>query len=138
MLNKIIQVIKRSPFPVVTSIDPKGYPSARTMGLVENKSTPPKILYFSTNTSSQHVAHYRKNQKACVYFKRIRGWNFEGVCLCGTMEVLEDDKTKKDFWTPLSRLFYKSCKDPDYCILLFTATKARYYQAQKSTDIVLK
>ena len=135
MQEKITKLIKKVPFPVVTSLDSQGFPTVRTMGLVKSHSTPPKTLYFSTNTSSQHVAHFRNTPQSCVYFTHIRGFNYEGLSLYGTIEILEDAPTKKSFWTPLSRIYYKSPTDPDYCILRFTAHKARYYKALKSTDI---
>ena len=44
------------------------------------------------------------------------------------MEVLQDDKIRKEIWRMGDTLFYKEgVTDPDYCVLKFTAEKGRYY-----------
>lgn len=48
--------------------------------------------------------------------------------LTGTMEVLEDEATKRAMWRTGDKMYYpKGVTDPDYCILKFTATSGRYY-----------
>lgn len=48
--------------------------------------------------------------------------------LTGTMEVLQDDKTKREIWRTGDLLYYRQgVTDPDYCVLKFTAAEGRYY-----------
>ena len=48
--------------------------------------------------------------------------------LTGTMEVLQDDKTKQEIWRTGDTMYYKQgVTDPDYCVLKFTAIRGRYY-----------
>ncbi len=48
--------------------------------------------------------------------------------LVGTMEILEDEATKRAMWSPGDKVYYPGgVTDPDYCILKFTATSGRYY-----------
>ena len=62
-----------------------------------------------------------------LFFNKGR-FRYEGIMLVGTMEVLEDAKTKQDIWRPGDSMFYKKgVTDPDYCVLRFTAIKGRHY-----------
>lgn len=109
----------------ISSIDAGGFPNTRAM-------LPPRIregihtFYFTTNTSSLKISQYRENSKACIYFcdKRF----FRGVMLVGTVEVLEDSRSKEMIWRDGDTMYYpKGVTDPDYCVLKFTAVKGKYY-----------
>jgi general stress protein 26 len=79
------------------------------------------------------VSQYRRNPNACIYFfdKRF----FRGVMLKGTVEVLEDAKSKKMIWQEGDTKYYpKGVTDSDYCVLKFTARSGRYYAALHSED----
>ena len=85
-----------------------------------------KVFYFTTNTFSLRVAHYKANPKACIYFCDTDG--FKGAMLRGTMEVLTDAKTKEMIWRDGDTEYYPGgVTDPNYCVLKFTATSGRFY-----------
>jgi len=114
----------------VGSIDDNGFPNLKAM-FVPRKREGIKEFWFSTNTSSLRAKQYKKNPKACIYFfdKRF----FRGVMLIGTMEVLEDSKTKEMIWRDGDTMYYpQGVADPDYCVLKFTANSGRYYHSFKS------
>ncbi|KPU45262.1 hypothetical protein OXPF_11540 [Oxobacter pfennigii] len=74
------------------------------------------------------AAQYRSNPKASIYFYHKGVIKYEGVMLIGIMEVLEDESIKKELWHIGDKIFYpEGVKDPDYCILKFTALEGRYY-----------
>ena len=82
------------------------------------------------------VAHYRQNPKACLYFCDRRF--FRGLMLKGTIEVLEDEKSKAMIWQEGDTLYYpKGVTDPDYCVLKFTAISGRYYANFKSVSFTV-
>ena len=117
---------------LIGSVDEEGFPNAKAM-LPPRKREGIQRIYFTTNTSSMRVKQYRANPKACVYFfdKRF----FRGVMLKGTMEVLEDDKSKKMIWKSGDNTYYpKGVTDPDYCVLRFSARSGRYYSSFKSDN----
>ena len=92
-----------------------------------------KEIWFSTNTSSDKVRYFRKNNKASIYFIDKR--YFRGVSLIGTIEVLETTEAKEMIWQTGDEMFYKEgVSDPDYCVLKFTAHKGRYYSNFKSEN----
>ena len=98
----------------------EGFPNIKAMFV------PRKIegncFYFTTNTSAI------KNPKASIYFFSKGRFKYEGIMLTGTMEVLQDDKTKQEIWRTGDTMYYKQgVTDPDYCVLKFTAIRGRYY-----------
>jgi Uncharacterized stress protein (general stress protein 26) len=117
---------------IISSVDSDGFPNTKAM-LKVRKREGIRYFYFSTNTSSLRVQQYLKNNKACIYFYDSRF--FRGVMLKGTMEVLQDAKTKKSIWKTGDKLYYsKGINDPDYSVLKFTALNGRFYSDFKSEN----
>lgn len=110
-----------------------GYPHIKAM-LAPRKRNGIKEFFLSTNTSSNKVKALRKNPKACLYFcDRLF---YRGLMLEGTIEILEDQDSKTMLWEKGDDKYYsEGVTDPDYCVLKFTATSARYYCRYKSFDL---
>ena len=126
-------MIDKASTSFIAYMDEDGYPVTKAM-LKPREREGIKTIYFSTNTSSNKVKCLRQNNKASVYFVDRRF--FRGVSLVGTMEVLESAEAKQRIWQRGDTLYYKGgVTDPDYCVLKFTATKARYYANFKSEDL---
>lgn len=120
----------------IASISEDGFPNMKAM-LPPRKREGIKEFWFSTNTSSMRVAQYRSNPNASIYFYDKRF--FRGVMLIGTMEVLEDDDSKQMIWQEGDTMYYAGgVKDPDYCVLKFTAQKGRYYANFKSESFLIE
>jgi len=128
-------IIDHQSVAVIGSVDGDGFPRTKAM-FAPRKRTGIKEFYFTTNTSSQRVAQYRKNPKATVYFQ-TRRFGFHGLEFIGTMEILEDAEIKKEIWRDGDDKYYDGVTDPDYCILKFTAVKCRYYSNLKKIDLDL-
>ena len=83
------------------------------------------------------VKQYTNNPKACIYF--FDNKLFKGVMLRGTMEVLQDSKSKEMIWRNGDEMYYpKGMTDPDYCVLKFTSQDGRYYHNFKSENFEVK
>lgn len=109
----------------ISSIDEQGFPNTKAM-LPPRKMEGIKTFYFTTNTSSMRVSQYRECPKACIYFCDTRF--YRGVMLRGTIEVLEDEESKKMIWKDGDTMYYpQGVTDLDYCVLKFTAKDGRYY-----------
>ena len=120
----------------IASISEDGFPNMKAM-LPPRKREGIKEFWFSTNTSSMRVAQYRSNPNASIYFYDKRF--FRGVMLIGTMEILEDDDSKQMIWQEGDTMYYAGgVKDPDYCVLKFTAQKGRYYANFKSETFLIE
>jgi general stress protein 26 len=119
----------------IGSVDSDGFPNMKAM-LPPRKREGIKEFWFSTNTSSERVAQYRSNPCACIYFYDKRF--FRGVMLKGTMEILDDAKSKEMIWQDGDTMYYpKGVTDPDYCVLKFTAMEGRYYSNFKSETFTI-
>lgn len=122
----IIEFIKKQKVSFIASVDEEGFPNIKAMFV------PRKIegncFYFTTNASAMRSQQFIKNPKASIYFFSKGRFKYEGIMLTGTMEVLQDDKTKKEIWRTGDTMYYKQgVTDPDYCVLKFTAIKGRHY-----------
>lgn len=116
----------------VGSVDESGFPEIKAM-LPPRRREGLRTFYFTTNTSSMRVAHYRSHPQASIYFMDRRF--FRGVMLKGTMEVLEDAGAKGFIWQQGDETYYPlGVTDPDYCVLRFSAETGRYYRNFGSED----
>jgi general stress protein 26 len=132
----IAGLIDRAGVSIISSIDEDGFPNTKAM-LPPRKRKGIKQIFFTTNLSSMRVKQYLRNSKACIYFfdKRF----FKGVMLRGVMEVLQDDKSKKMIWRDGDEMYYAGgVKDPDYCVLRFTAQDGRCYSSFRSENFEVK
>lgn len=122
----IIEFIKKQKVALIASVDEDGFPNIKAM--FAPRRIEGNCFYFSTNTSSMRSWQFMKNPKASIYFFSKGRFKYEGIMLTGTMEVLQDDKTKREIWRTGDTMYYKQgVTDPDYCVLKFTAIKGRYY-----------
>lgn len=135
MKERIEKLIALCPTAILCSVDAEGYPCAKAM-LAPRRRDGLKEIWFSTNTSSQSVARYRREPKASVYFYDAA--TFLGVMLRGRIEVREDAAAKESLWQEGDEMYYpQGVADPDYCVLHFVAESARYYADFQSIDIKL-
>ena len=113
------------PITFISSVDEEGYPCTKAM-LSPRVREGIKTFYFTTNTFSLRVSHYKANPKASIYFCDAEG--FKGIMLRGTMEVLTDAASKEMIWRDGDEEYYPGgVTDPNYCVLRFTATDGRFY-----------
>ena len=130
-IKQLRDIQKDSITCIVTSIDEEGYPTTRAMLTIQDKMSE-KQMYFSTNTPSRKVRHFKQNNKGSVYFVDYK--TFTGITLTGTFEVLEDFETKNYFFVKGDEKYYPlGPSDPDYCILKFTAIEAEHYHNLQTT-----
>ena len=117
---------------IVASVDKGGFPNQKAMYNARVRDGI-KAFFFTTNTSSLRVRQFRDNPKASIYF--YEGRFFRGLMLKGTMEILQDEESRKLIWREGDTLYYKEgVNDPDYSVLYFRAEKGRYYENFKSID----
>lgn len=123
------------PVAFISSVDDEGYPWTKAM-LAPRVREGVKVFYFTTNTFSVRVAHYKANNKACIYFCDEKG--FRGLALRGTMEVLTDAESKQKIWREGDTEYYPGgVTDPNYCVLRFIAMDGRYYNNYNHRSFVL-
>ena len=107
-------LIEKSTQAFIAYIDGEGYPITKAM-LKPRDRKDIKEFWFTTNTSSNKVKFFRENPKASIYFVDKRF--FRGVSLIGTVEVLEDQESKRQIWLEGDTMYYPlGVDDPDYCV----------------------
>ena len=132
----IAQMADTLPIAYISSVDDEGFPCTKAM-LAPRVREGIKVFYFTTNTFSLRVAHYKANPKASIYFCDAEG--FKGMMLRGTMEVLTDAKSKEMIWREGDTEYYPGgVTDPNYCVLKFTATDGRFYSDYYPRSFVLE
>ena len=132
----IAQMADTLPIAYISSVDDEGFPCTKAM-LAPRVREGIKVFYFTTNTFSLRVAHYKANPKASIYFCDAKG--FKGMMLRGTMEVLTDAKSKEMIWRDGDTEYYPGgVTDPNYCVLKFTATDGRFYSDYYPRSFVLE
>ena len=123
------------PITYISSVDEEGFPCTKAM-LSPRVREGIKVFYFTTNTFSLRVAHYKANPKASIYFCDAEG--FKGMMLRGTMEVLTDAESKEMIWREGDTEYYPGgVADPNYCVLRFTASDGRFYSDYFPRSFVL-
>ena len=95
------------PISFISSVDEEGYPCTKAM-LSPRVREGIKVFYFTTNTFSLRVAHYKANPKASIYFCDAEG--FKGMMLRGTMEVLTDAISKEKIWRNGDEEYYECAR----------------------------
>jgi len=129
-------LIDKQSVSFISSVDKDGYPNTKAM-LAPVKREGIKTFYWHTNSPSLRIKQYRKNPKACIYFCDRRF--FRGVMLKGTMEVVDDEETKKELWKDEFSMYYKGGVDGgDFIILKFTAKNGRHYSNFHSEDFEIE
>lgn len=122
----------KAKFVTLSYIDREGFPASRAM-LAPREREGIRTFWLTTNTSSNKIGCFRENPKASIYFVDTRF--YRGVCLSGTMEVMEDPESKQRIWQEGDTMYYpEGVEDPDYCVLKFTAERGRYYSNFKSEN----
>ncbi len=119
------------------SVDQDGVPNIKAM-LSPRQIIGLKEYYFSTNLSALRTQQFLKNPKACLYFYHKGLISYRGVMFRGVVEVVTDQEIKNLLWQPGDVRYYEGgVTDPDYCVLKFIASSARYYRDLKSEEIQL-
>jgi general stress protein 26 len=122
-----LELAERSMIAMVGSLGEDGTPHIKAMIKAEYEGL--RTIWFSTNTSSEHVAQLEKDSRACVYFAEWAEEPWRGLTLGGRMEILRDRASRERLWEDGCERFYpEGVEDPDYTVLRFTAEWAKFYQ----------
>jgi len=125
----IYNFIDKQDVSFISSVDENSFPNTKAM-LAPFKKEGIKTLYWHTNAPSVKVREFKANSKACVYFYNKE--TFSGVTLKGTMEVLDVEKSKSNFWNDSYSRWYQN---DDFTVIIFTTENCRYYSNLRTEDL---
>jgi general stress protein 26 len=121
------ELVEASLIASVGTLDETGAPRVVAMIVAEKEGL--RRLWFSTNTSSEHVAQLERDSRASVYFAQWVESPWRGLTLGGRMEILRDRASRERLWEDGCERYYpKGVDDPDYAVLRFTAEWGKFYQ----------
>ena len=122
-----LELVERSLIAMVGTLGEDGDPQIKAMIKAEHEGL--ETIWFSTNTSSEHVAQLEKDSRACVYFGQWAEEPWRGLTLGGRMEILRDRASRERLWEEGCEKFYpQGIEDPDYTVLRFAAEWGKYWQ----------
>jgi len=122
-----LELVERSTIATVGTLDEDGAPRIVAMIVAEHDGM--KTIWFSTNTSSEHVGQLERDPRACVYFAQWAREPWRGLTLGGRMEILRDRASRERLWEDGCERYYpQGIDDLDYTVLCFTADWAKFYQ----------
>jgi len=125
-IKESLELMDRAKICMLSTNGADGFPGIKALLNVKHDGY--KKVWFSTNTSSNRVQRLKQDNRASVYY--VDENTYQGLLLTGTVEILQDIKSRKMLWTDGAEIYYpKGVNDPDYSVLCFTAKKCNYYHA---------
>jgi general stress protein 26 len=141
-----LELMLKSRFVFVTSLDDRGYPETRAMFNLKRRNRSGRLPgiflaeaerfsnILGTNTSSRKVAQVAADPRVCLYFADTR--NFMGLSVKGRLVAVDDMGTKKALWQPSwTRYYPQGVADPDFTVLRFEQESGRYYHGLRVAEI---
>jgi len=123
-ISQGLELINASKICLLGTNAEDGFPNVKAMLNLKHEGL--KHVWFSTNTSSKRAQQVKKDKRTCVYY--VDEKNFQGLMLIGTVEILQDIKSRKMLWSEGAEVYYPlGVEDPDYSVLHFTARWGNYY-----------
>lgn len=103
-------------FCTLALIDKDGYPYTTTISI--KKADGIKWLILTTGKSAKTDMIERCNKASiCVNAAEYH------IALTGTIELLTDPESKKEFWNDNMKEYYSGWEDPNYCVLKLTTER---------------
>ena len=144
-----IQLMEVAPMAYLTTIDPQGWPQTRAMFNLRNRSQfhslggyfkkhkEDFLALFTTNTSSNKIAHVRNNPRVSVYY--CKPLDFRGLMLGGEAEIVTEGPLKEEIWQDHWTYYYAGgVEDPDYTVLALYPKMGRYYHRLDTCEFRLR
>ena len=121
--EKILDVIGGRHTAAVATVD-GNLPAVRFMLL---QGFPDMTLVGGTMKSSRKVTQLEKNADVAIAIWSGKEITDPYVEIRARAEIHGDIATKKKYWNPMFVPFFRSVDNPDFVLLLFTASEVTYY-----------
>jgi len=118
----------------VATLDGK-MPAVRFMVLT---GFPDMTLAGGTMKNSKKVEQLTKNPDAAISIWSGKEFSDPYVEIKAKGKVHDDILTKKKYWNPMFAKFFKTAENPDFVVLVFTASEITYHGANMSSMEVWK
>jgi len=130
--EQILEVIGGPHVAAVATLDGK-QPAVRFMVL---SGFPDMTLVGATMKATKKVGQLKKNTDSALAIWLGKEFSDPYVEIKAQGKVHEDIATKKKYWNPMFEKHFKSADNPDFVVLVFTATEITYHaKNMASVDI---
>lgn len=120
--EKATHILEQAQVVILTSVNKEGYP--RPVPMSKIKSEDISRIWFATGLDSVKTRDFLSNTKSGVCFQE----NGNSIALTGTVEVITDEKVKKELWQDwFIAHFPQGPTDPNYVLLKFQGEHATYW-----------
>ncbi|GAA6256369.1 pyridoxamine 5'-phosphate oxidase family protein [Bacteroides sp. f07] len=122
MKEKAVELLQRCEVVTLASVNKEGYPRPVPMSKISAEGI--STIWMSTGADSLKTLDFLSNPKAGLCFQD-KG---DSVALTGTVEVVTDEKMKKELWQDwFIEHFPGGPADPGYVLLKFESNYATYW-----------
>jgi general stress protein 26 len=121
--EKILDVIRGPHTAAVATLD-GNRPAVRFMLL---NGFPDMTLVGGTMKSSRKVVQLRKNADVDIAVWSGKEMTDPYVEIRAQAEIHDDIATRKKYWNPMFIPYFRSVDNPDFVVLIFTASEITYY-----------
>ena len=131
--DKILEVIGGVNISALATVQSDSHPVPRVRYLA-TVGFPDLSMKTATHKSSIKTSHIKNNPKGC-----ITTWNGKDledigkpyVVMDTNIEILDDEKSKNEFWNPMLKNFFSDPNDPEYVVLNLKPYSIEYYSEGK-------
>ena len=125
-LKEKIMAVMGGPHPAAVATIDAGMPSVRFMVL---NGSADMTLVGGTMKASNKVGQLKKNGNTAISVWSGKEFSDPYVEMKAMGKVHEDLATKKKYWNPMFEKYFKTVDNPDYVVLVFTASEIVYHAA---------
>lgn len=129
-----MDVISGPHVTAVATLDGK-LPAVRFMVLA---GFPDMTFVGATMKASKKVGELKKNPATALSTWSGKEFSDPYVEVRATGKIHEDVATKKKYWNPMFEQFFKTPENPDFVVLVFTASEITYHGKNMATTEVWK
>ena len=132
--DQILEVIGGPHPAAIATLDGK-LPAVRFMVLA---GFPDMTLVGATMKATNKVGQLRKNAATAISVWSGKEFSDPYVEIKAKGKVHEDVATKKKYWNPMFTQYFKTPENPDFVVLVFTATEITYHAKNMASVDVWK
>jgi len=129
-LKEKIMAVIGGPHPAAVATLASGMPAVRFMVL---NGFPDMTFVGATMKATNKVSQLKANKNAAISIWSGKQFSDPYVEIKAKGEVHEDIATKKKYWNPMFEQYFKSVDNPDFVVLVFTASEILYHAENMSS-----
>lgn len=118
LINGAEELLAQCSHVTLASVNSEGFP--RPVPMAKGHTSGCNEVWMATGADSVKVADFKRNPKAGLCYDK----GGSGVCLRGTVEIIDDDDIRREKWQDwYINHFPGGPADPNYVLLRFVGTE---------------